>query len=94
MDYKACDEDEARILGVRKQVSDEIRRMMWREHIYSNHLQEIHLPEDGQQCLWELGCGDTWAPMFCSLRCRLRIELYHFLPMFRNIISTMDDIDM
>jgi hypothetical protein len=66
---------------------------MWSEHIYPNHLQDIHLPEDDQQC-WELGCGDTWALVFCSLRCRLRIKLYHFLPMFHNIISMVDDIDM
>jgi hypothetical protein len=38
MEYKACDEDEACILGVHKWVSDEIRRMMWREQIYPNHL--------------------------------------------------------
>jgi hypothetical protein len=68
--------------------------MMWREHIHPNHLQEIHLPEDGQQRLWKLGCGNLWTPLFCSLRCRIRIELYHFLQMFHNIISIMDDIDM
>jgi hypothetical protein len=58
--------------------------MRWREHIHPNHLQEIHLPEDGQQCLWKLGCSNVWTPLFCSLRCTIRIELYHFLHMFHK----------
>jgi hypothetical protein len=94
MEYEDYDEGEAHILGVHKQVSDEIRHMRWREHIHPNHLQEIHLPNDGQQCLWKLGCGDLLTHLFYSFRCRIRIELYHFLHMFHNIIKIMDDIDM
>jgi hypothetical protein len=38
MEYEDFDKDEARVLGVRKWVSDEIRCMRWREHIHPNHL--------------------------------------------------------
>jgi hypothetical protein len=32
--------------------------------------------------------------VFCSLRCRIRAELYEFLIRFPQIIAVMDEIDM
>jgi hypothetical protein len=32
--------------------------------------------------------------VFCSLRCRIRAELYEFLIRFPRIIVVMDEIDM
>jgi hypothetical protein len=81
-------------MGVRHRVSDEIVCVRWREHIDTNHLHEIQMPEDGQQCLWTLGCGEWRTHVFCSLTCRIRAELYKFLIRFPQIIDIMDDIDM
>jgi hypothetical protein len=48
-------EDDACVMGVRNRVSDEIVCVRWREHIHLDNLHEIHMPEDGQQCLWKVG---------------------------------------
>jgi hypothetical protein len=81
-------------MGVHHRVSNEIVGVRWREDIHPDHLHEIHMPEDDQQCLWKLGCSEWWAPLFCSLRCRIRAELYEFHIRFPQIIDIMDDIDM
>jgi hypothetical protein len=52
--------------------------MKMREHIHPNHLEQIHLLEDDQQCLRKQGCSESWTPVFCSLRCRIKRELYLF----------------
>jgi hypothetical protein len=88
------DEDDVLIMGVRKRVFDEIVRMRRREHIDPDNLLEIHLLEDGQKCLWKQGCGKRCTPVFCSLRCRIRTELYEFLSRFHTIMNIMDDIEM
>jgi hypothetical protein len=67
---------------------------MWMEHINHDHVYEIHMPEDDDQCLWKRGCGQWSAPVFCSLRGRIRAELYEFFIRFPQIIDIMDDIDM
>jgi hypothetical protein len=87
-------EDDARVMGVRHRVWEEIDRVRWREHINQDHVHEIHMPEDGQQCLWKRGCGQWWIPVFYSLRCRIRAELYEFLIRYPQIIAVMDEIDM
>jgi hypothetical protein len=69
-------EDDACVMGVHHQVSDEVDRVRWREHINQDHVHEIHMPEDGNKCLWKRGCGQWWTSVFCSLRCRIRTELY------------------
>jgi hypothetical protein len=86
--------DDARVMGVLNRVSDEIVHVRWRDHIHPNHLHEIHMPEDSQQCLWKLGCSKWWTPMLCSLRCRIKAELYEFFIRFAQIIDIMDDIEM
>jgi hypothetical protein len=81
-------------MGVCHCVSEEIRHVKWMEHINHDHVHEIHMPEDGDQCLWKWGCDQWSTPVFCSLRCRIRAELYEFLMRFPQIIDFMDDIDM
>jgi hypothetical protein len=88
------DEDHACVMGVHCRVSDEIVHVRWTEHIHPDDLHEIHMPEDGQQCLWKLGCGEWWTSVFYSLRCRIRTELSEFLVRFPHIIDIIDDIDM
>jgi hypothetical protein len=56
--------------------------------------EEIQMLEDGHTCLWKQGCGQWCTPMLCSLRCRIRAELYEFLIRFPRIIVVMDEIDM
>jgi hypothetical protein len=94
MEDRDYDEDYARVMGVHHRVFDEIVHVRWREHIHPDHLYKIHIPEDGYQCLWKLGCGEWWAPVFYSLRCRIITELYEFLIRFPQIIDIMDDIEM
>jgi hypothetical protein len=60
-------EDDARVMGVRHRVSEEICHVMWMEHINHDHVHEIHMSEDGDQCLWKQGCGQWSIPVFCSL---------------------------
>jgi hypothetical protein len=67
---------------------------MWREHINHDHIHKLHMPDDGRQCFWKRGCGQSWTPVFCSLRCRIRVELYEFLIRFPQILDIVDDIDM
>jgi hypothetical protein len=45
------DEDDARVMGVRHRVLEEICHVMWMEHINHDHVHEIHMLEDGDQCL-------------------------------------------
>jgi hypothetical protein len=85
-------EDDEHVLGVCHWVSEEIDRVRWREHI--DHFHEIQMPKDDHKCLWKRGCGQWWTPVFCSLRCRIRAELYEFLIRFPHIIVVMDEIDM
>jgi hypothetical protein len=66
----------------------------WREYIHPGHLHEIHMPEDGQQYLWKLGCGEWWTPVFCSHRCRIRAELYEYMIRFPQIIDISGDVAM
>jgi hypothetical protein len=87
-------EDDACVMGVRHWVSEEINHVRWREHINQDHIHEIHMLEDGQKCLWKRGCGQWWAPVFHSLRCRISAELYEFLIRFPHIIAFMDEIDI
>jgi hypothetical protein len=87
-------EDDACVMGVRHQVSKEIDRVSWREHTNHNRVHEIQMSEDGHSCLWKRGCGQWCTPLFCSLRCRIRAELYEFLIRFPQIIVVMDEIDM
>jgi hypothetical protein len=87
------DEDDALVMAIHHRVLEEIRHVMWMEHNNHNHVNEIHMPEDDQQCLWKRGCDQCWTPVFCSLRCRKRTELYDFLIRFPQIIDVMDDID-
>jgi hypothetical protein len=47
------DEEDVRVMGVRKRVFDDIIRLRRREHIDLDNLLEIHLPEDDQKCLWK-----------------------------------------
>jgi hypothetical protein len=94
MEDGAYDEDEARVAWVRHRVSTEIGHVMWREHINHDHVHELHMLDDGHQCLWKRGCGQSWTPVFCSLRCRIRSELYEFLIRFPQILDIVDDIDM
>jgi hypothetical protein len=68
--------------------------VLWREHINHDHIIEVHMSDDRHKCLWKRGCSQSWIHVFCSLRCRIRSELYDFLirfPMFRAIVV---DIDM
>jgi hypothetical protein len=88
------DEDDARFMAIRHRVLGEIRRVRWIEHINDDHIHEIHMPKDGDQCLWKWGCGQWSTPVFCSLKCRIGAELYEFLFRFPEIIDIMDDIDM
>jgi hypothetical protein len=81
-------------MGFHHRVSEEIRHVMWMEHINHDHVREIHMPEDGDQCLWKWGCGQWSTLVFYSLRCRIRTEWYEFLIRFPHIIDTMDDTDM
>jgi hypothetical protein len=81
-------------MGVHHQVLEEIDHVRWREHINQDHVHEIHLQEDGHKCLWKRGCGQWWTLVFCSLRCRIRVELYEFLIRFPQIIAVIDEIDM
>jgi hypothetical protein len=86
------DEDDARIARVCYRVHEEIGRALWRVNINQDHIYDLHLLDDGQQCLWKRGCGQRWVLVFCSLRCKIRDEVYDFLtrfPIFRRI---MDDI--
>jgi hypothetical protein len=76
------DEDEAWVMGVCHWVLKEIRHVMWMEHINHDHVHEIRMPKDGGQCLWKRGCGQWSAPVFCSLRCKIRAEIYEFLIRF------------
>jgi hypothetical protein len=69
------DEDDAQVMGVHHRISEEIRRVMWMEHINHDHVHDIHMLEDDDQCLWKWGCGHWSAPMFYSLMCRIRAEL-------------------
>jgi hypothetical protein len=94
MEDEDYDEEDAWVMGVRHRVSEEICCVMWMEHINHYHVHEIHMPEDGDQCLWKWGCGKWSAPVFCSLRFRIRAELYKFLFRFPQIIDIMDDIDV
>jgi hypothetical protein len=87
-------EDDARVMGIHHQVSEEIDCVRWREHINQDHFHEIHMSENGQRCLWKRGCGQWWTLVFCSLRCRIRAELYEFLIRFPQIIVVVDEIDM
>jgi hypothetical protein len=83
------DEDVARIARVRYQEQEQIGRVLWRENINQDIIYELHLPNDGQQCMWNKGCGHWWEVEFYSLRCRIRKELYKFLrrfPLFRRIM--------
>jgi hypothetical protein len=79
---------------VHHRVLEEICHVRWIEHINHDHIHEIHMPEDGEQYLWKWGCGQCSAPVFCSLRCRVRAELYEFRFRFPKISDIMDDIDM
>jgi hypothetical protein len=94
MEYGDYNEDDAPFMAVRHRVSEVIHPMGWIKHINHNHVNEIHMPEDDEQCLWKWGCGRWSSPMFCSLMCRVRAELYEFLFRFPKIIAIMDDIDM
>jgi hypothetical protein len=94
MEDRNYDSDDARVMGVRHRISDEIVHVRWREHIHPDHLHEIHMPEDGHQCLSKLVCSEWWTRVFYSLRCRIRTVLYEFLIRFPQIIDIMDDIDM
>jgi hypothetical protein len=47
------DEDDVRVMGVRKWVFDEIVHVRQRGHIEPDNLLEIHVPEDDQKCLWK-----------------------------------------
>jgi hypothetical protein len=87
-------EDDARVLGVFHQFLEKIDHVRWREHINHGHIHKIQTPEDSHTCLWKQGCGQWWTPVFCSLRCRIRAELYEFLIRFPQIIAVMDEIDM
>jgi hypothetical protein len=60
-------------MGFHHRVSEEIRRVMWMEHINHDHVREIHMPEDGDQCLWKWGCGQWSTLVFYSLRCRIHM---------------------
>jgi hypothetical protein len=75
-------EDDVCVMAVHHQVLEEIDCVWWREHINQDHVQEIHMAEDGHKCLWKRGCDQWWTPVFCSLRCRIRAELYEFLIRF------------
>jgi hypothetical protein len=88
------DEDDAHVMGVRHRVLEEIRCVRWMEHIYHDHVHEIHMPDDSHQCLWKRGCSQSRTPMLCSLKCRIRAELYEFLIRLHPIIDIVDDIDM
>jgi hypothetical protein len=81
-------------MAVCHRVLDEICRVRWIEHINHNHVHEIHMPEDGDQCLSKWGYGQWSTPVFYSFRCRIRAELYEFLFRFPEIIDILDDIDM
>jgi hypothetical protein len=86
------DKDDARAARVRHRVGAEIGRVMWREHINQDHVYELHLSDDSHKCLWKRGCGRSWIPVFCSLRRRIRDELYGFLirfPMFHRLWRTL-----
>jgi hypothetical protein len=72
MEDGAYDEDDARVARVRNRVSAEISHVMWREHINHYHIIELHMPNDGHQCLWKWGCVQLCTPVFCNLRCRIR----------------------
>jgi hypothetical protein len=87
-------EDDAHVLGVCHRVLEEIDHVRWREQINHDHIHEIQMPEDSHTCLWKRGCGQWWTPMLCSLRCRIRAELYEFLIRFPQIIAVMDEIVM
>jgi hypothetical protein len=87
-------EDDAHVMGVRHRVSEEIDHVRWREHINHDHVHEIQMPEHDHTCLWKWGCGQWWTPVFCSLRCTIRAELYEFLIRFPQIIVVMDEIDL
>jgi hypothetical protein len=87
-------EDDARVMGVRHQVSEEIDHVRWREHTNHNHVHEIQMLKDDHTCLWKRGCGQWWTLVLCSLRCRIRAELYEFFIRFPQIIAVMDEIDM
>jgi hypothetical protein len=84
--------DDACVMGVHHRVSEEIDHVRWREHINQDHTHEIHMPKDGQKCLWMRGCGQWWTSVLCSLRCRIRAELYEFLIRFPQIIAVIDQI--
>jgi hypothetical protein len=94
MEDSDYNEDDARFMAVRHRVLEEIRLVRWIKHINHDHAHEIHMLEDGDQCLWKWGCGQWSTHVFCSLRCRIRAELYEFMFQFPEIIDIMDDIDM
>jgi hypothetical protein len=67
--------------------------VMWREHINYDHINELHMLDDGHRCLWKGGCSQSWIMVFCSIRCRIRSESFDFLFRFPTIWAIMDDID-
>jgi hypothetical protein len=93
-EYDVYYEDDAHVMGVHHRVLEEIDHVRWREHINHDHVQGIHMLEDGHTCLWKRGCGQWWTPMYCSLRCRIRADLYEFLIRFPHNIAVMDEIDV
>jgi hypothetical protein len=65
----------------------------YRTHQLGPHPQDTHVGRRPEMFL-EVGCGQWWTPVFCNVRCRIRIELYEFLIWFPHIIAVMDEIDM
>jgi hypothetical protein len=53
MEDGVYDEDDARVARVHHRVSTKIGRVMWREHINHDHVHEVHMSDDGHQCLWK-----------------------------------------
>jgi hypothetical protein len=68
--------------------------VLWREHIHLGIIYELHLPDDGQQCMRKKGCGNWWVTEFCSLRCRIRQELAKFLTRIPLFCRLLFDIEM
>jgi hypothetical protein len=66
------DENEVRIAHVQYRVQEEIGGVLWRKHLHLGIVYDLHLPDDGQRCMWKKGCRNQWVAKFCSLRCRIR----------------------
>jgi hypothetical protein len=46
IEVKGYEEEDVRVERVCHQVSEEIGRVMWREHINYEHIHELHMPGD------------------------------------------------